>query len=83
MKVRSHWLTGAVGLCCSFAMPSTAQTLSPSEARALEISWILEHQNPTGSWGEDEREEITTTATVLRGLRSAGVTNPQIRRGDV
>jgi len=66
----------------ALASPTLAAT-SPSQSRAEAITWLLEHQNPSGSWGSDPRREALVTAVALGALRDAGVVgSPQNRRAE-
>jgi hypothetical protein len=59
-----------------------AQAQTPSEGKARAISWLLAHQNPSGTWGADPRGELLATSTAVRALRAAGVSSPQVRRAE-
>jgi hypothetical protein len=71
MFVSILWIAPQAGMAQTAAM----------QAQTRAIKWLLEHQNPVGSWG-DERREVLTTAVALKALRDAGVSAPQLRRAE-
>jgi len=78
-RSRSGALVAAVAAVQLLAPTAAAET-TPASARADAVTWLLEHQNPTGSWGASSRREVLVTALVLRSLRDANVEAPQLGR---
>lgn len=81
MRRHLAW-TGLLAALLFGATAASGQATPPALARAGAVKWLLEHQNPAGSWGDEARREVLVTATALQALRAAGVNGPQVRRAE-
>jgi hypothetical protein len=59
-----------------------AEATDIRQAKRLALRWLASHQNPSGSWGDDPRAEILTTAIVVQALRGAEWEGPQLCRAE-
>lgn len=76
-QIRAGCVALAIGMGI-FCWPMT--TPSNPEPVGRGIAWLLTHQNPSGSWGQEVRLGLLETTAALDSLMALGASSPEVTR---